>query len=94
MSAIRILSISGSLREGQPVHPAVLALRAEIGWAHALLLYTPEQAGALPGALKNLLEWPCRPATIPRRSPPVIATVTGSMTSRSPTGETTTSRYS
>jgi chromate reductase len=44
-------------REGQPVHPAVLGLREQIGDAHALLLCTPEYAGALPGALKNLLEW-------------------------------------
>jgi NAD(P)H-dependent FMN reductase len=44
-------------REGEPVHPAVAELRAEITAADALLLCTPEYAGALPGALKNLLEW-------------------------------------
>ena len=44
-------------REGQPVHAAVAELRAEIAAADALLLCTPEYAGALPGALKNLLEW-------------------------------------
>jgi NAD(P)H-dependent FMN reductase len=44
-------------REGAPVHPAVADLRAEIAAADALLLCTPEYAGALPGALKNLLEW-------------------------------------
>jgi NAD(P)H-dependent FMN reductase len=44
-------------REGKPVHPAVQALRAEIAAADALLICTPEYAGALPGALKNLLEW-------------------------------------
>lgn len=44
-------------REGEPVHPAVVALRAQIAAAGALLLCTPEYAGALPGALKNLLEW-------------------------------------
>jgi chromate reductase, NAD(P)H dehydrogenase (quinone) len=44
-------------REGDPVHPAVARLRAEVGAAHAILLSTPEYAGALPGALKNLLEW-------------------------------------
>ncbi len=43
--------------EGAPVHPAVGELRAEIARADALLLCTPEYAGALPGALKNLLEW-------------------------------------
>lgn len=44
-------------REGHPVHPAVVGLREQIAGAHALLLSTPEYAGALPGALKNLLEW-------------------------------------
>lgn len=44
-------------REGQPVHDAVADLRAHIHQADALLLCTPEYAGALPGALKNLLEW-------------------------------------
>jgi NAD(P)H-dependent FMN reductase len=28
-----------------------------VHWADALLFSTPEYAGALPGALKNLLEW-------------------------------------
>lgn len=44
-------------RDGEPVHPAVVDLRAHINAADALLLCTPEYAGALPGALKNLLEW-------------------------------------
>jgi chromate reductase, NAD(P)H dehydrogenase (quinone) len=44
-------------REGEPVDPAVGALREQVAAADALLLCTPEYAGALPGALKNLLEW-------------------------------------
>ncbi|MEA2211454.1 MAG: hypothetical protein QOF83_1402 [Solirubrobacteraceae bacterium] len=44
-------------REGEPVHPSVMELREQIASADALLLCTPEYAGALPGALKNLLEW-------------------------------------
>ena len=44
-------------REGGPVHAAVAQLRAAVASADALLLCTPEYAGALPGALKNLLEW-------------------------------------
>jgi NAD(P)H-dependent FMN reductase len=44
-------------REGEPVHAAVAELRAQVAAADALLLCTPEYAGALPGALKNLLEW-------------------------------------
>ena len=44
-------------REGDPVHPAVAALRAEIQAADALLFATPEYAGALPGTFKNMLDW-------------------------------------
>src|SRR3954452_11224165 len=44
-------------REGHAVHPAVAAMRAAVARADALLVCTPEYAGALPGALKNLLEW-------------------------------------
>jgi NAD(P)H-dependent FMN reductase len=40
-----------------PLHPAVAELRAQIGAADALLLSTPEYAGALPGSFKNLLDW-------------------------------------
>jgi chromate reductase len=40
-----------------PVHPAVAGLRAQIQSADALLISTPEYAGALPGSFKNLLEW-------------------------------------
>jgi NAD(P)H-dependent FMN reductase len=42
--------------EGAPP-PAVAALRATLADAGAVLVCTPEYAGALPGALKNLLEW-------------------------------------
>ncbi len=44
-------------REGVPVDPGVAAMRAVVAAADALLLCTPEYAGALPAALKNLLEW-------------------------------------
>jgi chromate reductase len=44
-------------REGEPGHRAVAELRAQIAASDALLVCTPEYAGALPGALKNLLEW-------------------------------------
>src|SRR3954467_4421310 len=43
--------------EGQPLPPAVAAMRDAGARADALLVCTPEYAGALPGALKNLLEW-------------------------------------
>src|SRR3954453_1043254 len=43
--------------EGQAVHPAVAAMRSAMARADALLVCTPEYAGALPGAMKNLLEW-------------------------------------
>jgi len=37
--------------------PAVADLRRQIRGADALLFSTPEYAGALPGAFKNLLDW-------------------------------------
>lgn len=43
--------------EGATPHPAVAALRSALGTADALLVCTPEYAGALPGSFKNLLEW-------------------------------------
>ncbi len=43
--------------EGGPVHPAVAGLRRRLADADAVLLCTPEYAGALPGSFKNLLDW-------------------------------------
>jgi chromate reductase, NAD(P)H dehydrogenase (quinone) len=44
-------------RDGIPVDPRVGAMRVAVAAADALLFCTPEYAGALPAALKNLLEW-------------------------------------
>ena len=44
-------------REGAPVDERVAAMRAAVAGADAVLVCTPEYAGALPAALKNLLEW-------------------------------------
>ena len=44
-------------REGTPVDPRVADMRRELGAADAVLICTPEYAGALPAAMKNLLEW-------------------------------------
>ena len=40
-----------------PLPPEVARLRAAIHAADGLLFCTPEYAGALPGSVKNLLEW-------------------------------------
>ena len=40
-----------------PLPPAVVALRAAIATADAVLFCTPEYAGTLPGSMKNLLDW-------------------------------------
>jgi chromate reductase, NAD(P)H dehydrogenase (quinone) len=40
-----------------PLHPAVAGLRQAIAGAEAVLICTPEYAGALPGSFKNLLDW-------------------------------------
>ena len=43
--------------EGVAVDPAVSAMRAQVARADAILICTPEYAGALPAAMKNALEW-------------------------------------
>jgi NAD(P)H-dependent FMN reductase len=43
--------------DGVDLDAEVAALRAALGAADALLLSTPEYAGALPGSFKNLLDW-------------------------------------
>ena len=40
-----------------PLPPAVVGLRAAIARADAVVFCTPEYAGTLPGAFKNLLDW-------------------------------------
>jgi chromate reductase len=39
------------------LHPAVAELRSAVAASQAVLLCTPEYAGALPGSFKNLLDW-------------------------------------
>lgn len=41
----------------EPLPPSVAVLRGLIAGADALLVCTPEYAGALPGSFKNLLDW-------------------------------------
>jgi NAD(P)H-dependent FMN reductase len=43
--------------EGASPHPEVAAMRAAVQATDGILICTPEYAGALPAALKNLLEW-------------------------------------
>jgi NAD(P)H-dependent FMN reductase len=43
--------------EGIPVDPRVAEMRREVEACDAVLFCTPEYAGAMPAALKNLLEW-------------------------------------
>jgi chromate reductase len=43
--------------DGDDLPAAVVELRAAVGRADAILVCTPEYAGALPGSFKNLLEW-------------------------------------
>jgi chromate reductase len=40
-----------------PLHPVVMDLRDRLHGSDAVLFSTPEYAGALPGSLKNLLDW-------------------------------------
>ncbi len=41
----------------EPAPPPVAALRRQLAAADGVLFCTPEYAGLMPGALKNLLEW-------------------------------------
>ncbi len=43
--------------DADPLPAPVAALRAQIAAADAVLLCTPEYAGAMPGSFKNLLDW-------------------------------------
>jgi chromate reductase, NAD(P)H dehydrogenase (quinone) len=43
--------------DGPSLPPPAADLRAQIGWADAVLFCTPEYAGALPGSFKNVLDW-------------------------------------
>ncbi|MBS1845112.1 MAG: NAD(P)H-dependent oxidoreductase [Actinobacteria bacterium] len=43
--------------DGVGLDPEVATLRAALAEVDALLLSTPEYAGALPGSFKNLLDW-------------------------------------
>ena len=43
--------------DGVGLDPEVAALRAALAEVDALLVSTPEYAGALPGSFKNLLDW-------------------------------------
>jgi chromate reductase, NAD(P)H dehydrogenase (quinone) len=45
------------LADGVGLDPEVAALRAALAEADALLVSTPEYAGAMPGSFKNLLDW-------------------------------------
>jgi chromate reductase len=44
-------------REGTEIDSRVAGMRRQVADADAILICTPEYAGALPAALKNLLEW-------------------------------------
>jgi NAD(P)H-dependent FMN reductase len=47
--------------EGDRAPASVLAFRARIGAADAILISTPEYNGSVPGALKNAIDWASRP---------------------------------
>lgn len=63
----------------QKAPPAVVALRAAIAGADAVLVATPEYNASIPGVLKNALDWVSRPiADTPLKGKP--AAVVGAST--------------
>ncbi|HEX6025056.1 MAG TPA: NADPH-dependent FMN reductase [Solirubrobacter sp.] len=57
----RDLALIPPYSEDADAPPAVVALRAAIEEADALLIATPEYNGSIPGQLKNALDWASRP---------------------------------
>ena len=53
--------------DGDSLPPSVVALRAAIAEADAVVFCTPEYAGTLPGSFKNLLDWTVGGAEIYRK---------------------------
>jgi NAD(P)H-dependent FMN reductase len=53
--------------DGEDLDAEVVALRAAVGASDAVLICTPEYAGALPGSFKNLLDWTVGGAEMDRR---------------------------
>jgi chromate reductase, NAD(P)H dehydrogenase (quinone) len=65
IEAIPLYNYDVEATEGIP--PAVAQLKDRIAAAHGLLLATPEYNNAMPGVLKNAIDWLSRPsADIPR----------------------------
>ncbi len=57
----------GDLEAAEGLPAAVLRLKEQLAGADALLLATPEYNNAMPGVLKNAIDWMSRPAAdIPR----------------------------
>lgn len=57
MSRLPHFNLDDDPADGVGLDPEVAALRSALADADALLLSTPEYAGALPGSFKNLLDW-------------------------------------
>ncbi|MEU1404859.1 NAD(P)H-dependent oxidoreductase [Streptomyces sp. NPDC005728] len=47
--------------EGRCVPEPVVAARNLVGAAHAVVISSPSYNGSMPGGLKNVLDWLCRP---------------------------------
>jgi chromate reductase len=57
--------------EAQGLPPAVLALRAQIKAADAIVFSTPEYNYSIPGVLKNAIDWASRPPEHPFAGKPI-----------------------
>lgn len=60
---------NGDVESEQGLPPAVVQLKDQIASADGLVIVTPEYNNAMPGVLKNAIDWLTRPAQdIPRHS--------------------------
>lgn len=68
---LRLPLYDGDLEDAHGIPPEVQTLADQIGAADAIVIATPEYNKALPGVLKNALDWVSRTRGAPFRDKPV-----------------------
>lgn len=71
LADLRLPLYDGDLEDAHGIPASVLTLADQIAAAHAIIIATPEYNKALPGVLKNALDWISRTKGSPLRDKPV-----------------------